>query len=99
MENRSFIPVEISQSYTGLSLATKEFRAKVYNNKIIYLKDPLLNWTMGNAIIRCGPSENIMIDKGAAKYRIDPVAALINAFVRAIANEKVQKKGGRVFIL
>jgi phage terminase large subunit-like protein len=99
MENRSFTPVEISQSYTGLSLATKEFRAKVYNNKVIYLKDPLLNWTMGNAIIRCGPSENIMIDKGAAKYRIDPVAALINAFVRAIANEKVQKKGGRVFIL
>lgn len=98
LENRSYTPIEISQSYTGLSLATKEFRAKVYNRKIIHLDDPVLNWAMGNAVIRCGPSENIMIDKGAARFRIDPVAALINAFVRAIANEKVQKKG-RVFIL
>lgn len=99
MENLSFLPVEISQSYTGLSLATKEFRAKVYNRKIIHLDDPLLNWAMGNAIIRCGPSENIMLDKSNAKFRIDPVAAIINAFVRAIANEKAEKSGGRVFFI
>jgi phage terminase large subunit-like protein len=96
LSNKSFTPVEIWQSYTGLSLATKEFRAKVYNKKIIHQEDPLLNWSMGNAVIRCGPSENIMLDKKAAKFRIDPVAAIINAFVRAIANEK-QK--GRVFII
>jgi phage terminase large subunit-like protein len=96
LEKKGFVPVEIPQSYTGLSLATKEFRAKVYNRKIIHENDPVLNWTMGNAVIRCGPSENIMLDKSAARFRIDPVAAIVNGMVRAIANE-IKSKGGRVF--
>lgn len=99
LENENFTPVEISQSYTGLSLATKELRAKVYNRKVIHLGDPVLSWAMGNAVVRSGPSDNIMLDKSAARFRIDPVAALINGFVRAIANEKVQKKKGRVFMV
>lgn len=99
LENENFTPVEISQSYTGLSLATKELRAKVYNRKVIHLGDPVLSWAMGNAVVRSGPSDNIMLDKSAARFRIDPVAALINGFVRAIANERVQKKKGRVFMV
>jgi phage terminase large subunit-like protein len=50
---------------------------------------------MGNAVTRTGPSENILLDKGKAKDRIDPVAALVNAFTRAMANE--EKPAGRVF--
>jgi phage terminase large subunit-like protein len=53
---------------------------------------------MGNAVIRCGPSENIMLDKSAARFRIDPVAAVVNAMTRSIANEK-KVSGGRVFIV
>ncbi len=98
LEQKNFTPVEIPQSYTGLSLATKEFRAKVYNKKIITEINPVLDWAMSNAVIRCGPSENIMLDKAAARFRIDPVAALLNAFVRAIANDK-QRKGGRIFMV
>lgn len=87
VEKNSFIPVDIPQSYTGLSEATKDFRAKVYNGKIIHDNNPVLSWAMSNAVIRKGPSENIMLDKSKAVQRIDPVAALINAHVRAMVNE------------
>lgn len=82
-----FIPVDIPQSYTGLSLATKDFRAKAYNKKIIHDNNPVLAWAIGNAVLRKGPSENIMLDKSKALDKIDPIASLINAHVRAMANE------------
>jgi phage terminase large subunit-like protein len=90
------VAISIPQSYTGLSLATKTLRAKVYDKKIIHQNDPVLNWAMSNCVIRMGPSENIMLDKSAARFRIDPVAALINAMNRAIATDNPVKKVGRV---
>lgn len=92
-----FISISIPQSYTGLSLATKTLRAKVYDKKIIHQNDPVLNWAMSNCVIRMGPSENIMLDKSSARYRIDPVAAVINAMNRAIATDNPKKKVGKVF--
>ena len=96
LDKLHYIPIDIPQSYTGLSLATKTLRAKVYDKKIIHENDPVLNWAMGNCIVRMGPSENIMLDKSAAKYRIDPVAAIINAMNRAIATDNPKPKVGRV---
>jgi phage terminase large subunit-like protein len=79
-----FTPIDIPQSYTGLSAATKDFRGKVYQRKIIHDGNPVLSWSMSNAVTRSGPSENIMLDKARARQRIDPSAALINAHVRAM---------------
>jgi phage terminase large subunit-like protein len=89
-----FTAIEISQSYMGLSIATKDFRSKVYNKKILHDGNPVLTWAIGNAVTRAGPSENIMLDKSKAKQRIDPIAALINAHVRAMVAP--ENKGGRV---
>lgn len=91
-----FTAISIPQSYTGLSLATKTLRGKVYDKKVIHQNDPVLNWAMSNCVIRMGPSENIMLDKSAVRYRIDPVAAVINAMNRAIATDNPQKKIGKV---
>jgi len=99
LDKKKFTPIDIPQSYTGLSLATKEFRAKVLNRRIMHCNDPVLTMAMANAVTRKGPSENIMLDKAASKLRIDPAAATINAFVRVIANEKPKKKRGRIAIL
>jgi phage terminase large subunit-like protein len=96
LDKLKFIAISIPQSYTGLSLATKTLRAKVYDKKIIHQNDPVLNWAMSNCVVRMGPSENIMLDKSAARFRIDPVAALINAMNRAIATDNPVKKVGRV---
>jgi phage terminase large subunit-like protein len=96
LDKLKFIAISIPQSYTGLSLATKTLRAKVYDKKIIHQNDPVLNWAMSNCVVRIGPSENIMLDKSAARFRIDPAAALINAMNRAIATDNPVKKVGRV---
>lgn len=38
---------------------------------------------MGNAVTKVDAQENIMLDKSKSTQRIDPAAALINAYVRA----------------
>lgn len=79
--------VEIPQGIPTLGIPTKDFRAKVYNQKIIHNNNPVLNWAMGNAIIRTDHNDNIMLDKGKAIHRIDPVSSILNAHVRAMLNE------------
>ncbi len=87
-----FTPVAVRQNYSNLSEPTKDFRAKTYNKKIIYLKNPVLNMAVGNAVTRMGPSGNIMLDKGKDRTkRIDPLAATINAHSRAMVNEPPKK--------
>ena len=87
LAERDLLPVEIGQWYNQLSEPTKDFRAKAYNQKIYHDNNPVLTWAMSNAVIRKGPTENIMLDKGKATQRIDPVAALINGHVRAMTKE------------
>jgi phage terminase large subunit-like protein len=79
--------IDIPQGIPTLGVPTKDFRAKVYNKKIIHNDNPVFNWAMGNAIIRTDHNDNIMLDKGKAIQRIDPVAAMLNAHVRVMANE------------
>jgi phage terminase large subunit-like protein len=80
--------VELMQSYSKLSLSTKDFRAQVYNKKVIHNGDPVLSWAIYNAVTRAGPSENLMLDKSKSKERIDPIAALINAHAMAMIGKK-----------
>lgn len=79
--------IAIPQSYTGLSEPTKDFRARVYNKTLIHANNPVISWAVSNAVVRKGPSENIMLDKARAIQRIDPLAAVINAHVRAMVNQ------------
>jgi len=90
---RDFIPVEIGQWYNQLSEPTKDLRAKTYNKKIIHDNNPVLTWAISNAVVRTGPSGNIMLDKGKAAQRIDPIAALINGHARAMVNAEQYNAG------
>ena len=90
MENHGFLMVEIPQMLRHLSGPTKEFRSKVYSENIIHFNDPLLNWAIGNAVQKQDAQENIMLDKSKSTERIDPVAAIINAFSRATSGEQTQ---------
>ena len=100
MEEHGFLMVEIPQSIKHLSLPTKEFRKLVYNKQIIHFDDDLLTWAISNAIQRQDAQENIMLDKSKSTERIDPIAAVINAFTRALAGEDnrsvYQSRGIRV---
>ncbi|WP_100001509.1 terminase large subunit [Bacillus velezensis] len=83
MEADGYVMIEIRQGVATLSEPTKGFRAKVKSKKVIHPKNSLLTWAMGNAVTKVDAQENIMLDKSKSTQRIDPVAALINAYVRA----------------
>src|SRR5690625_7866083 len=84
--------VEIPQSLRQLSGPTKEFRREVYAGNIIHFKDPLLSWAVGNAVQRQDAQENIMLDKSRSTERIDPIAAVINAFSRATVGQRSEER-------
>lgn len=68
----------LTQTYTNLSPATKEFRKKVYDGEVKYSKNELLDWNMKNAITTKGKSDDEMLAKeNKNKQRIDMVAVLI----------------------
>lgn len=81
-----FEVVEVYQSHKSLNESTKTFREQVYSGNVCFLNNPLLNYAMGNAIIK---SNNglIKIDKDATKRRIDPVDATLCAFKLALYHE------------
>lgn len=66
----------LKQTYTNLSAPTKSFRDDVYNYKIIYQKNKLLDWCVSCATTNKGKSEDIMLDKeNKNKQRIDLLVA------------------------
>lgn len=76
--------VEVRQGIPTLGEPTKNFREKVLDGKVIHDGNPVLTWAVSNAVTRTDHNQNIMLDKSKATERIDPLAALINAHVRAM---------------
>ena len=77
---------EVYQSHRSLNEVTKTFREEVYKGNIIFTNNPLLNYAMGNAVVKTSGGL-IKIDKDANKKRIDPVDATLCAFKLAMYHE------------
>lgn len=90
MMEKGFTVVEVSQTMRLISPPTKDFREKVMQGKVIHDGNPVLTWAMGNAVTRRDAHENLMLDKNKARERIDPVAAVITAYARAMHEEPEQ---------
>lgn len=71
---------EIYQSYRALNEVTHSFRECVYNNDLIILDNPVLNYSVSNAIIKSTSDNLIKIDKNKKTSRIDPLDAVMCAF-------------------
>lgn len=84
MEAEGYTVVEIRQGIQTLGGATKDFREQVYQGNIIHNNNPVLTWALSNAVTRQDANENIMLDKSKSTERIDPIAAVLNAHVRAM---------------
>jgi phage terminase large subunit-like protein len=84
MDADGYTMVEIRQGVRTLSEPTKNFRELVLSGKIIHDNNPVLGWAISNAVTKQDHNENIMLDKDKSTERIDPIAALINAHVRAM---------------
>ena len=93
--------IDIAQGIPTLGEPTKDFRAKVYDKKIIHNNNPVLTWAMGNAVTTGGKNvgisekgdknENFMLDKSKSAFRIDPAASMMNAHVSVWKNQTPEK--------
>ncbi len=78
----------LKQTYNNLSPATKEFRKKVYDGEVKYLKNELLDWNMQNAITTKGRADDEMLAKeDKNKQRIDMVAVLIFGYTELLGKD------------
>lgn len=83
LESGGYTCVEVRQGMMTLSEPTKAFRECTYAGTILHTENPLLDWAISNAVTKRDHNENIMLDKDKSTNRIDPIAAVINAFSRA----------------
>lgn len=86
LSDEGYDVVEVYQSPKSLNESTAGFREQVYCGNVIFINNPLLNYAMGNAVVR---SNNglIKIDKDASIRRIDPVDATLCAYKLAMYHE------------
>lgn len=82
-EAQGVTTVEVRQGMRTLSEPTKAFREEAYRGNILHEPNPLLDWAVSNAVTKRDHNENIILDKEKSTNRIDPIAAVINAFSRA----------------
>jgi len=95
LENEGYTRVEIRQGVQTLSEPTKKFRELVLQGKIVHDGSPLLTWCLSNAVEVQDNNGNIKLSKKHKddSQRIDLISAIINAMVRALANEEKPKPG------
>lgn len=77
---------EVFQSHKSLNESTQGFREQVACKNIQYVKNPLLSYSMSNAVIRRN-NGLIKIDKDATTKRIDPVDAVLCAYKLAMYHD------------
>ena len=78
LADQGYTVEEVFQSHKSLNESTQGFREQVYAGNVAYTHNPLLNYSMSNAVIRTS-NGLIKIDKDASTKRIDPVDALLGA--------------------
>jgi phage terminase large subunit-like protein len=90
MTDKGYTTVEIRQGVATLSEPTKKFRDLILQGKIIHDGSPLLTWCLSNAVEVVDNNGNIKLSKKHQNdsQRIDAIAAIINAMVRAYVPEK-----------
>jgi len=88
-ESEGYMCVEIRQGVQTLSEPTKFFRELVLQGNIIHDGSPLLTWCLSNAVEVKDNNGNIKLSKKHKddSQRIDLIAAILNAMVRAMVDE------------
>ena len=89
MDNEGYNMVEVRQGIRSLGEPSKDFREEAYQGNLKHNNNPVLDWACSNAIIKQDANANFMIDKSQSGDKIDPLAALINAHVIAIQQNRI----------
>lgn len=68
-----------TQSMPNVSLPTKMLEKEITNFELEHFGDPVARWMMGNVVLKKDPIGQIMPDKSKSQFKIDGIAAMINA--------------------
>jgi len=71
--------LEFGQGYKSMSQPSKELEALVMAKKIAHGGNPVLRWQAGNIELSIDPADNIKIDKGKSREKVDGMVALVMA--------------------
>lgn len=85
---------EVRQGTKTMNTPTRNFRERLYNGKIKHNGNQILAYSISNAILKVD-NNGVIIDKAKNSNRIDPVDALLNAYVACMdyyGNEEEAKK-------
>lgn len=82
---------EVFQSHKALNECTNGFREQVYCGNVMYLKNPVLNYAMSNAVTRQN-NGLIKVDKDATTKRIDPVDSTLCGFKLAMYHDFTESR-------
>ncbi|NFL75358.1 terminase large subunit [Clostridium sporogenes] len=86
--SEDFDVVMLKQTYTNLSPATKEYRKAVYDGKVRYVENELLNWCMNKASTSKGKADDEMLVKeDKNKQRIDMVVVLVFCYTEFVGGD------------
>ncbi|MEE6714291.1 terminase large subunit [Schleiferilactobacillus harbinensis] len=83
-EKRNLPMVEVRQGVRTLGIPTVRFRDDLFNEHIKHRQNELLAYAVNNAILKYDANNNPMIDKARNATKIDPIAALMNAYTVAM---------------
>ncbi|MCI2170980.1 terminase large subunit [Schleiferilactobacillus perolens] len=83
-EKRNLPLIEVRQGVRTLSIPTIRFRDDLFNGKLKHRANELLGYAVNNAILKYDANNNPIIDKARNATKIDPIAALMNAYTVAM---------------
>lgn len=63
------------QGFKDMAPAIDAFEAEITDGTLLHSANPLLTWTIGNAVATTDPAGNRKIDKSKTRFRIDPAVA------------------------
>jgi phage terminase large subunit-like protein len=85
LENKHGLPVKyVRQGFASLSEPTKTLLDLIVSRKLRHGAHPVLRWHASNAITKHDPAGNLKLDKSKRRYKIDGIAAMVNALYAAI---------------
>lgn len=90
LEKLGYPLLEIQQTEKILSEPTKRFKEAIISNQIKVSDNHLLRYAVDNAILHYNSTGAVRLDKMKNNEKIDPLAALINAYTHLINEERVK---------
>ena len=68
-----------SNLFIKRTIKTKDYYKEITNEQLEHFGNPVARWMMANVVLKVDPVGQIMPDKSKSQYKIDGVAAMVNA--------------------